>query len=56
MKKYIIALMGTAALLGFTGCAGDEHRHVSTTTTEETHVSRPVVQQTTTETRQRSVY
>jgi len=51
MKNYIIVLMGAVALLGFTGCGGDEPRHASTTTTtEETHVQQPAVQQTTSET------
>lgn len=56
MKKYLIAMMGTATLLAFTGCADDEPRHSSTTTTtEETHVRQPMTQ-TTTETRERAVY
>lgn len=56
MKKYLIALLAPAVFVGFTGCADDEPRHTSTTTTtEETHVRQPVTQ-TTTETRERAVY
>jgi len=58
MKTTICFLMLAVASLSFSGCADDEPRHTSVTTSESsTEVHRPVTQSTTVETqRVRSSY
>ncbi|MGB8353317.1 MAG: hypothetical protein WCD79_05480 [Chthoniobacteraceae bacterium] len=51
MKTLLATFSLAVALIAFSGCASDEPRHTSVTTTEETEVHHPV-QSTTVETQQ----
>jgi len=50
MKTLFATFSLAVALITFTGCAPEEPRHTSVTTTEQTEVHRPAAESTTVET------